>query len=152
MSNTKDNKHGIIFCWVNGEPTLYNTATREYFQINLDYDKVLEMLKVEIQKQKTRPQMRMIWRMLSNLINCCTKYNEYYNKKEFINYDSFESRITRDITKFVDTLFKKGLTQEEHENLEKAKNWLKEKNSMRDTSLKRFQFLKRMEKKGRKLY
>lgn len=109
----KQKSKQILLCFVEGEPTLYNTATKQYVEVKVDYEEILQLMKPKIQEFEKRPQMRIIWGLFSDLLPCCDKYNEYHNKRNKLNYNSFESRLTRDLTEYLDTLFIRGLSEQE---------------------------------------
>lgn len=149
MSNTKTE---IILCFIDGEPTLYNTYTKKYIKVKVNYDEILELLMLKIEKLDKRPQMRVVWGLFSDLLPCCLKYNEYHNKKNKIDYNSFESRLTRDLTNYIDTLFKRGLTPEEKDIKDKEKIWLRELYNSSNHAKKRAIFLEKQKKRGRNRY
>ena len=75
------NVNNICFCFVDGEPHLYNKQTRIYSPLNLSYNEVLELVKKQIPTKGKRPVMAQIWVMLNNLIPCSSKYYSGYNER-----------------------------------------------------------------------
>lgn len=103
----------LTFCFVNGEPHLYDQVRRKYFKINIDYNEVFELVKNAAIKRSKRPSMREIWGMISDLIPCSNKFFSRHNINSVKNYNSFEARFSRDITIYLDKYFKRGYTDEE---------------------------------------
>lgn len=116
----------IVFCFVEGEPALYLRKNKSYHLLIYTYDEILERIKVELLKRnfKTRPQFIVILNILSEQFNCSEGYSPNLNKKTYINNNSFESKFTRDITEFIDSIFKRSISDEEKELRKKEKEWL----------------------------
>lgn len=113
----------ITLCFIEGEPALYLRKSKSYHLLSYNYDDLLEIVKSELIKRefKTRPQFIIILNILSEQFKCSEGYNQNSNKKTTINPDCFESRFSKDISAFLDTLFIRGLTPEEKNAKEKEK-------------------------------
>lgn len=114
-------QRNISFCFLEGEPALYLRENKSYHLLSYNYDEILEIVKRELLKRgfKTRPQFIIILNILSEQFKCSEGYNPRLNEKKTINPNCFESRFSKDISAFLDTLFIRGLTPEE--KLAKAK-------------------------------
>lgn len=125
MPNSEKNE--LILCFVDGEPHLYNKKLKKYIKLNLNYDLTLNLIQKELKNVTRRPKMQEIWRILATLIKCCERYSFNYNKKSVSKdlTNSFENRLTRDISSFLDLSFKR-LTDEEKEERTKELKALKE--------------------------
>ncbi len=118
--STANIKEERLLCFIDGEPYLFNTIKRKFFKLNLDYNTYLELIKKEVSTLDKRPRMSIIWKILATKINCCTRYCYNINQHtQDMNADCFENRLTRDITKYLDTIFSRGISDEEKERLKK---------------------------------
>lgn len=116
-------KRNISFCFLEGEPALYLRKSKSYHLLSYNYDAIVEIVKSELLKRgfKTRPQFIVILNILSEQFKCSEGYTPNLNKKTAINPACFESRFSKDISAFLDTLFIRGLTPEEKNAKEKEK-------------------------------
>lgn len=113
----------ISFCFLEGEPAFFIKNIKDYHIIKCDYTQILNNVENEILARNfsKRPSFRKIWVIVSEQFPCCDGYNSSYTRRTHCRENSFESRISRDITAFLDTLYKRGLSPEEQLAKEKMK-------------------------------
>lgn len=141
----------ITLCFIEGEPALYLRKSKSYHLLSYNYDDLLEIVKSELIKRefKTRPQFIIILNILSEQFKCSEGYNQNSNKKTTINPDCFESRFSKDISAFLDTLFIRGLTPEEKIAKENAKIERRKKQQTLENAFKaRYKRLKRKRRRN----
>lgn len=137
----------IAFCFIEGEPTLYIKDKGIYHTLYYDYDEILNIMKKEIIENnlKNRPTMNQIWKLLISQFPCISSYYSKLNRKTHVNPDSFESRFSKDISVFLDTLFKRGLSAEEKEALELAKLKRRQEMEVKESIIEsHYKIIKRM--------
>jgi hypothetical protein len=129
MPNSKKNK--LFLCFVDGEPHLYYKEEQKYIKLILDYQNILDSLKEQLKDVDKRPPMKEIWDILAKFIkpyaNYCHNYNKQTGNKARPN--SFENKMTRDVSSFLDLSFAR-LTEEEKEKRREAQKWLDEFNKV----------------------
>ena len=133
MNNSKQSKS--VLCFVDGEPNLYDKESKEYIKLELDYDKTLVDLKNELKDVTKRPKMKEIWGILATIIEDCNKFCNNYNKKtnKVVLSNSFEIRITRDISSFLDSRFARMTEQEKQARREAEQQLIKDTAIINDT-------------------
>lgn len=114
-----------VVCFVNGEPYLYLYDQRRYSPLKLDYNLTLELVEKYLINLDKRPGMKDVWSTLSNIIGCSECFSSSKCIRNTVNENSFESRFTVDITKFLDKYYRRGLSKEEIEAREDFRNFLK---------------------------
>lgn len=116
------------FCFVNGEPYLYEIGSKEYTMLSYSYDVIVtEVISMIKEKNfKFRPRLNEILNMLAGEFEENLKYSPQFNINNKRSFESFESRFSRDVTAFFDQKFPRHLTDEEKRQKEQIKKKLKE--------------------------
>ena len=145
--------YNLYFCFFDGEAFIYHRDIQKYIPIDTKklYPILFEHAKNYINTCTKRPNMIQIWRLLSNYFNADT-FSTYYTKKTRSSETSFETRFTKDVTKFIDTKFKRGKSDEEKEMIRKYKEETTQKYAIPEWVLAASKYNHKKRKYGRRFF
>ena len=109
----------LVLCFREGEPFLFNSSTKTFLELYIDFESSIAQIKEIIEKENKRPRMNEIWNMLAKIIDGCDSYSTNKSFRTKPNINSFESRFTREINDFLSSKFERPLLKDG-----KYKNWL----------------------------
>lgn len=151
MSKSK-NERIIVLSFINGEPYLYNKNTKIYTILQITLEEAFKIFKENFDITLKRPNMKNIFEIIALNIEECEGYSPYFNKRNKVSPTSFESILTKEITKFLNEIYPPEKNMEMIKKLREYSDYKRQNTILSNNAKKRIKENQMKLKRGRKLY